>query len=65
MFTREEKHLLWEGEVIDVAGTRYQLCPGCHRAIKMNGFFGSLHVCADEAERETNRQIYLQRISQK
>lgn len=54
IFTETEQTRLWKGDFVDVNGKRYKLCPGCHRALRVDGFFGTLHLCSREEDREKN-----------
>lgn len=60
MFTEDEKVKLWKGDVVDVGNKRYKLCPGCHRALNVSGFFGELHLCSKEEDREANYLAFQQ-----
>lgn len=52
MFTELERRRLLAGQPVDVGNKRYALCRGCRRAIRVNGFFGGIHVCAEQPKAE-------------
>ena len=45
MFTEEEIKKLRAGQVVDINGKRYKMCPVCKTVVRIDGFFGSLHLC--------------------
>lgn len=46
--TREEKEVLGLGGVIVVNGKRYRWCKICLKVIRMDGFFGGIHLCKED-----------------
>jgi len=46
-FTEEEKVQLKEGKIIRIGIKSYALCRDCGKVIKVSGFFGGWHICAE------------------
>ena len=41
----EDQDDLFDGHGIWLGHKLYQVCPNCLRVVRMNGFFGSMHIC--------------------
>lgn len=45
IFSEHEKDAMRRGEPVDVGARRYAQCPVCKSAVRVNGWFGGVHLC--------------------